>query len=134
MKQHSKQHLDKLTRDILDTAGMEQAGDKFTDNIMSNIEGLELEPLNQNSPLISTTAWVVIGSVFISLLAYSVFLQPSGVSWFEQNEMIKGLRETNILDSINLSQTFVLSAVVFAILFIFQIGLMKAYFNKRLQY
>lgn len=119
---------------MLKSVGVEQAGMDFTDKVMSQVEGIEISPVRENSPLISKTGWVIIGAVFSGLLIYALNGNTTNSNLFEIITLPEWFSINQLVSSEKISETIIFSAGLFAVLFILQIGYMKSYFNKRFEY
>lgn len=118
----------------MESAGLEKPALDFTDSVMSKIDELETSSVSSQQALISKPAWVVICSVFLGLLVYAVYLQPESLGWLEGYDGLNKLRDLDLIGTVSISETLIFSAVIFASMFLLQMGMMKLYFNKRLQY
>lgn len=139
MKDEDK-YLDDLTKKIIKDTPLESPSFDFTNTVMSQINNLSDSMVTVYKPLISRTAWVLIGFVFLALILYVIFFSnqtetsPSG--WLNTIDFsqLSNNKLSNILSSFTMSKTFTYAFVLFGVMMCVQISFIKHHFNKRLEY
>lgn len=131
MKQDKK--IEDFSKFIIKEAGIEYPSNDFVNNVMNTIN---LEKSNSTitiyKPLISKQTWLLITLFLISLLIYvftntvksSIIIQTIDTSFFNKFNSI------NIFDKIKLPNVVVFSTVLFSVLVLFQLTLIKKFFNN----
>lgn len=136
MKENTEQHLDELTKKMMNSTELESPSSNFTENIMAHIETVEIAPI-PSKPLISKGVWILIGLVVTGLILYSFFGGLESTGWFDQinyEGVIENNRLSEAFSGIKISNTVLYSAILFGVFMMIQISILKNYFSKRYQF
>lgn len=136
MKENTEQHLDELTKKMMNSTELESPSSNFTENIMAHIETVEIAPI-PSKPLISKGVWILIGLVVTGLILYSFFGGLESTGWFDQinyEGVIENNRLSEAFSGIKISNTVLYSAILFGVFMMIQVSILKNYFNKRYQF
>ncbi|PCJ94844.1 MAG: hypothetical protein COA50_10675 [Flavobacteriaceae bacterium] len=147
MKDNIDQHLDKLMGKVMSETSLESPSLDFTANIMSNIEVVSKSEVTKYNPLISKYMWFFIIMVSLAFMVYVVFglpfeetgrfssLKLNDVTTFELPSFeLPSFELPKVFSSITISNTFMYSIVIFAVLLFVQIPLLKKQFDKQFEY
>ena len=136
MKEHTEQHLDSLSKKVMQSSGLETPSTDFTANIMSKIETVSIENVTTYKPLISKIGWFGIFTVIAGIIGYTVFGNVESSPWIESIDysVISNNRVTDAISGITVSKILMYAIVFFGVAWFIQIPLMKYHFNKRLEY
>ena len=136
MKENTEQHLDELTRKMMNSTELESPSSNFTENIMAHIETIEIAP-TPSKPLISKGVWIVIGIIVTALILFSFFGNVESMGWFDEigyNNIFENNLLSEAFSGITISNTVLYSAVLFGVFILIQVSMLKNYFNKRYQF
>ena len=106
---------------------LESPSSDFTTKVMGQIHGKSL--ITEYKPLISKTAWVIIGLLIIGAVLWLYFNPSSNMIPEEQLSILDGLQFKNPFEALQLSRTS-LYAIAFLALFIVQIPFLKRVVEK----
>lgn len=106
---------------------LESPSSDFTTKVMGQIRGKSL--VTEYKPLISKTAWVIIGLLIIGAVLWLYFNPSSNMMPEEQLSILDGLQFKNPFEALQLSRTS-LYAIAFLALFIVQIPFLKRVVEK----
>ena len=73
MKEHSKQHSDKLAGRIVRSAGLEQPSDNFTSKVMDSILEDPVVLKYKSNPVFSKRAWAIAACLVVGISAWAFF-------------------------------------------------------------
>ena len=126
-------NIEKFTKYIIKEAQFETPSNEFLNKVMDLVK-LEKEPALSIAykPLISKPFWLLI---VIGFIALSIFIltgtstYPSVFSKIDLSFLDK-LPSLNFFENIHFSNTFTLSFVFFSILVLFQLIVIKNYYNS----
>lgn len=126
-------NIEEFSKFIIKEAGIESPSNDFVNSVMNTIF---LENSRTSStiykPLISKQTWLLITLIFIGLCLFiftstsksSIILETIDVSFFNKFNSI------NIFEKIKLPNVFVFSTILFSILVLFQLTIIKKFFNN----
>ncbi|WP_142783685.1 hypothetical protein [Changchengzhania lutea] len=137
MKEKGDKYLDDFARKIMKETSMDRPSFNFTDAVMSKVEALNEDNATVYKPLISKTAWLLIGFATIVLVLYALLFgsNTETPSWIQSLDLSR-LSNLNIVDalpSISISKTFTYAIVFFGLMIGLQVILLKNRFNKRFE-
>lgn len=115
-------NIDKLTEKLVKEAGLHQPSASFLTNVMSALEQKSIKQIYE--PLISKSAWIVIGVLFIASLVLLYFNSSSQLILFKDLHLSEKLNFQNPFSAIEFSKTTVY-AIGFLGLFLIQIPFLK---------
>lgn len=123
--------VDRLMQD--DT--LEKPSDAFVDHIMAKLNVTPSESATVYKPLISKPVWVLIFAAVIGIVAYVILKDSSSDSQL-LNAIDLSQYSFNPFKNLKFefSQTIMYSTVLFAVMVGVQVGILKNYFNKRLNF
>ncbi|OEJ98941.1 hypothetical protein A8C32_07060 [Flavivirga aquatica] len=136
MKEKENKYLNNLTKKVIQEGSLECPSFNFTDDIMSQIELLDKKHIIIYKPLISKTIWSLILASFFILILYIVFgTQTESTGWLNKINfsILLNNKISNMLTGFKVSKKFVYAIVFLGIMTVFQVLLLKQYFNKRFQ-
>jgi hypothetical protein len=136
MEPNKNNNLESIVSKAMDATKKEQPSSDFTSNVMSQIEALEVQNIKQTA-IISKTAWFFIIVFSVALIVTSNFLESENQLTYFQNiiEPIRiDLSLFNFIPSINISNIFIYSILLFGVMFGIQIPLIEHYYSKRIKY
>lgn len=118
---------------IVKEAGLEQPSPIFLTEVMKKIEVISEQKPIVYHPLIAKRTWLVIASVILGIIVYVLFFSANSVSMFDKMNLsffnVKSFQ--NPLKEIALYKTSVYGVLFFAVLFLFQITILKRRIDKR---
>jgi len=132
MEQDNKK-LEAMLERLMRDEALESPSSDFTTKVMDQVYKLETTSVTSYKPLISKRAWVMIGLVFASLVAYVMLNGSSTESqWLANLELPKF--ELNLFENLNFqfSKTLSYAAILLAIMIGVQMTVLKSYFDRRL--
>lgn len=127
-------NIEDFTKYIMNEAEVETPSADFLNNVMDSVKlESELSSSKVYKPLISKSAWVIITLVFVALSHFiltgnsqtSTLLSKLDLSFFDK------LPSFNLFERIHFSTTFTFTFILFSILVVFQLYVIKNYFNKQ---
>ena len=127
-------NIEDFTKYIMNEAEVETPSADFLNNVMDSVKlESELSSSKVYKPLISKSAWVIITLVFVALSLFiltgnfqtSTLLSKLDLSFFDK------LPSFNLFERIHFSTTFTFTFILFSILVVFQLYVIKNYFNKQ---
>jgi len=137
-------NIEEITKYIIKEAQVESPSDGFLNKVMDSVKiESELSLSKKYEPLISKKVWVLIAVVFIAL---SVFLLTGTTENYNliskvDFSLLDKLPSINVFDTISsinifqhihFSTTFTLSFIIFSVLAVFQLYVIKNYYNKEI--
>jgi hypothetical protein len=135
MKNNTDNHLDKLSKKVMQESLLEAPSLDFTANVMSQINALKVSEITVYKPLISKMGWFVIATVVVSISGYFVFNNTlEGINWFNTIDfsIITNNKITEALSGFTLSNKTVYAVVLFGIMLFIQIPILKKRFDEEL--
>lgn len=130
MNDSKHKSLEVLSNKLFDTQDLKSPSFDFTAEVMKEVVKLSVPKRVEDTPLISKTAWLIIGGVFSGLLGFAVFGKAFRADgWFHTWSSIK---MTVWVPDFSVSKTTLYAIVLFGIMLVIQVPLLKHYFNKRL--
>ncbi|MDO1499963.1 hypothetical protein Q2T40_07450 [Winogradskyella maritima] len=130
-----KKKLDDFVDRLMKNDGLEKPSDAFMDNLMAKIEAQPAKSATVYKPLISKPVWALVFTAVLGIVAYTILNDSSGDSQI-LNALDVSQYSFNPFKNFNLefSQTIMYSAVLFALMVGVQVGVLKNYFNNRLNF
>jgi len=137
-------NIEEITKYIIKEAQVESPSDGFLNKVMDSVKiESELSLSKKYEPLISKKVWVLIAVVFIAL---SVFLLTGTTENYNliskvdfslldklpSINVFDTISSINIFKNIHFSTTFTLSFIIFSVLAVFQLYVIKNYYNKEI--
>jgi hypothetical protein len=136
MEEHTEQHLDKLSKKVIQSSVLETPTVDFTASLMSIIETISIESPMVHKPLISKLGWVAIVVIVTGIVGYAMYgttEQMTLLSYIDYS-FISNNRITEAISGIAISKIFMYAIVFFGVAWCIQIPMMTHYFDKRLEY
>ena len=135
MQDHLEQHLDRLTKKVIKSPGLEKPSVDFTANIMAKLDGATSKAFVYK-PLISKTGWVLI---ILLLIIASVYLIMTGTNESSilgaiDFSILSNNKLTQLFSGINLSSTVIYVIGIGGFMWFVQVSILKHYLDKRLEY
>jgi hypothetical protein len=121
-------NIDKLTKKLVKEAGIHKPSANFLNNVMSVVEQKSIKRVYE--PLISRSAWIVIGVLFVASLILLYFYSSSQFILFNDLHLSQKLNFYNPFSAIKFSKTTVY-AISFLGLFLIQIPFLKRLMEQR---
>lgn len=136
MQEHTKQHLDKLSKKVMRSSVLETPSVDFTATIMSQIENISIEKVTVHKPLISKLGWFSIVVIVAGIVGYTMYGNVESISWLNTIDysVISNNKISNAISGITISRVMMYAIVFFGLAWFIQIPMMSHYFNKRLEY
>jgi hypothetical protein len=137
MNENINNQLDNLAKKVIQKSKIKSPSYDFTSNIMSQITALQEQKISVYQPLISKKYWIAISTGFLALLAFLIFgTETESLNWFSSLDfsILTENKLTETLSDFTVSKTLMYAIVFFGLAWFVQIGLLKNYFNKRLEY
>lgn len=131
MKENADKYLDDLSRKVIGKSALERPSLDFTQSVMSQVEAISNSSITTYKPLISKSVWLVITLLATSGVVYILFGAQSKSLWLQQLNLEHYISFSNWIPSLEVSQTTVYVAVLYAIMFCIQIPLLKHQLNQR---
>jgi len=126
-------NIEKFTKYIIKEAKFETPSNEFLNKVMDLVK-LEKAPALSKAykPLISKPFWLLIVIGFIGLSIFILTGTSTYSSVFSKIDLsfLDKLPSLNFFENIHFSNTFTLSFVFFSILVLFQVLVIKNYYNK----
>ena len=126
-------NIEKFTKYIIKEAKFETPSNEFLNKVMDSVK-LEKAPALSKAykPLISNPFWVLILISFIALSIYILTGTSTYPTVFSKIDVsfLDKLPSLNFFENIHFSSTFTLSFVFFSILVLFQLLVIKNYYNR----
>ena len=138
----TNKNIEKFTEFIIKEAVIESPSPNFLNKVMDSVKiESELSSSKVYQPLISKSVWILITTVFMTLLIFILtgtsfdFSLVSNIdfSFFDRLSSINiadKIPSIHIFENIHLSDTFTFSFVFFSMLVIVQLMVIKNYINK----
>lgn len=126
--------IDEFAKYIVKEASVEKPSEEFVNKVMDAIYLENTTALNTSfKPLISNTSWFVIVLIFASVIGYLLNIETKLPAMFKFIDVsfFKNISSIEIFSKIHFSNTFTLSFIIFSIFVIFQLIVIKNYFNKQ---
>ena len=126
--------IDEFAKYIVKEASVEKPSEEFVNKVMDTIYLENTAVLNTSfKPLISNTSWFVIVLIFASVIGYLLNIETKLPAMFKFIDVsfFKNISSIEIFSKIHFSNTFTLSFIIFSIFVIFQLIVIKNYFNKQ---
>ena len=135
MKESADKKLDRLSRRLVEEAGIEQPPADFTNAIMSRVEGLRNNGVLTYRPLISKAVWLVLGIAVLAMMVIS--------SWYASESSIKLLdvlgnyltgyqiKLKNPIGWLQLSTSTVYAFMILIAMLVVQFRFIQNYLNRR---
>jgi nitric oxide reductase large subunit len=120
-------NIDRLTKKLLKEAGTHKPSSNFLSKVMTGVEQTAIKKAYQ--PLISRTAWLVIGVLSVVLIVVLIAFPFPQLSFISDLQLSEKIHFQNPFSGIEISKTTVY-AVGFLGLFLVQIPFLKHYFEK----
>ncbi len=121
-------NIDRLTKKIVEDAGMHSPSVNFLDNVMSAVEAKSVQKTYE--PLISKKAWMVIAALFIGWLGILYFYPATQLNFIKELNLSQRFSIKNPLAGLQISKSLAY-AIGFMALFLIQIPFLKHFLNKR---
>lgn len=127
-------NIEEFSKFILKEAGTEMPSNNFVHNVMNTISLENSKSIvTIYKPLISKQGWILIAVSLIVLIIFivtnttesSIILPSLDVSFLHK------MKEINIFTSIKVPSIFIFSSVLFSILVLFQLNVIKKFFDKQ---
>jgi hypothetical protein len=133
MKEHKDQELEKLIDKAIKMSTLEIPSADFTSMVMSRVENISTNKATVYKPLISKGTWIIIS---LGILAFYIYLvlqsSPSGwINYFNFN-FLYHYKLIDIFSSIEISKITFYGVLFSSLMLLFQVIILKYYFNKRL--
>lgn len=132
--ENTEQHIDRLTKKMMESLPLESPGSEYTSKIMDRISGLK--PITTiHQPLISRRAWGFIAIIVLSFIFYIIFGNVESLGWFEGIEFgqFSDNRISEFLSGTAISKTVFYATIMFGLFLFIQITVLKNYFDRRFQ-
>jgi len=137
MNEQVENKLDSLVKKVIKETTTKNPSLDFTSNVMSQIVVLQESKLTAYQPLISKNVWIVISVSFLALILFIIFgAETNSLGWFSTIDfsIVADNKITEALSGYTVSKTLMYAVVFFGLAWFVQIGLIKNYFNKRLEF
>ena len=136
MKDSNDKRLDRLSRNIMEAAELQQPSFDFTKNVLQSIEALNKLSVTIYKPLISKSVWFGIGALIIGIFAVVLFLNTeSTASWFvKTNRFLSRLDFENPFADLRLSPFSGYALFIFMGMVLLQFWFVKRYLAKRFKH
>jgi len=136
MQEHTEQHLDKLTKKLIQSSSLESPSQGFTANVMYQIESLNISRTTTYKPLISKVGWAAIITILVGISAYVMLTNVESISWFDKVDLsiLSNNKLTNTISGITFSRVMIYSIVMFGLLWFVQIQLVKKQLERQLKF
>jgi len=131
----TNKNIENLAKYIIKESSIEEPSADFVDKVMNKIS-LVSKPVSELTykPLISKLGWFLISFIFVLLSIYLLtknFKQSSLFSNFNFS-FFNNLSLIHIFKNINIPSTFTFVFVFFTVLVLFQLLIIKKYFEKKI--
>ena len=136
MKENVDKHIEHLVEKVMKKSTLETPSLDFTSNIMAQLETSKQSIVTTYKPLITKRVWVFISIMFISFLAYIVFVnKPETSDWFNSFNFNKLNFDkiSEVFSQIKAPKTAAYIIGVFALMLLVQLTFLKNYFDKRFE-
>lgn len=136
MKDSNDKRLDRLSRNIMEAAELQQPSFDFTKNVLQSIEALHRSSVTIYKPLISKSVWFGIGALIIAIFAMVLFLNTeSTASWFvKTNRFLSRLDFKDSFTDLRLSPFSGYALFIFMGMVLLQFWFVKRYLARRFKH
>lgn len=136
MKDSNDKRLDRLSRNIMEAAELQQPSFDFTKNVLQSIEALHRSSVTIYKPLISKSVWFGIGALIIGIFAVVLFLNTeSTASWFvKTNRFLSRLDFKDSFADLRLSPFLDYALFIFMGMVLLQFWFVKRYLARRFKH
>lgn len=135
--ERQNKHIDQLVEKMMKDTSLESPSSNFTNTIMSQVEVIANSDITTYKPLISKRAWLILGSVVLLVILYSLFAEHTteeGITFINNFKVSAKNKFTSIISHLNFSKTITYTMGLFAMMLLLQIPLLKDHYNKRFNY
>ena len=126
--------IEEFTKYLITEANSEGPSSDFVEKVMDTIKAeYSIATVKKDKPLISKWGWIFISLLIVSGCTYVFtgnFENPSFLSGIDFDVASK-ISSLNIFEGIKLSKMFTMSFILFSMLVVFQLVVIKNYFNKQ---
>ena len=129
MKESDK-NIEKFIEKIMTESTLDAPSTDFTSKVMSQILVVEKIKIQQYTPLISKTIWIVIIGSLISLILYASFGNEQYDSEIGHSYV---LSISNIFSESHFSINTIYAILIVPLMILIQIPLLKNYYDKKYQ-
>ena len=127
MKESDK-NIEKFIEKIMAESSLDAPSTDFTLKVMSQILVVEKIKIQQYTPLISRTIWIVIIGSLISLILYASFGNEQYDSEIGHSYI---LNIANIFSGFHFSENTIYAILIVPLMILVQIPLLKNYYDKK---
>ncbi len=132
---------EEFAKQLMDILGTESPSKNFVGNVMSSVRATKITNVEiRYKPLISKMGWLLIGGLTVLITLFllngssdfsNIFGEVNLDIFTEVNlNVFSWLNSLEILNNIKISKLFTLSFVLFTVLVMFQLTVIKNYFNR----
>jgi len=130
MKANEDKQLEKLVDHMMKDSILDSPSNDFTFKVMSQVLATKTNDITEYKPLISKKAMIVIFSVVLALICYSLFLDNTASQY--RIPHFDFIPFNNLTKSFQFSKVTTYSVVLTAIMLFIQIPFLKNYFDRKI--
>ena len=127
------EELDAFAKKYIKEIETESPSKEFTNSLMKNILTQQNTTVFKATPLISKKGWFVIFTSIIVLFFIPFKASEKSIFNTYNFSFFDNIQIPNLLESLNVSNTFVYSFLFFGLMMVIQVVYLKNHFNKRFQ-
>ena len=137
MEEQENKYLNSLSKKVMKNSAIESPSFNFTDAVMSRVNTLPESKAIIYKPLISKTAWLLIGCGVLAMVVYILSLGTKSEmpNWLQSLDFsaLSNVSFNLDLPTVSISKTVVYSILFLGLMICVQIPLLKNHFDKRFE-